>query len=96
MVIVAVSILAVCLALTYSVWASRPYEALLATYATFAVWLLALLVWSELRPGFATGPSFLHFTEFLRFTNPVWLLGRSEWEPAAASPLRVQVSSSRA
>ena len=36
------------LALTFSVWASKPYEVLLATYAVLAVWMLALPVWDFL------------------------------------------------
>ena len=53
MVIVGVVVLGVAVAMTYSVWATRPHEALMATYATWAVWLLAALAWSETfrRPG---------------------------------------------
>ena len=43
--------LAVCgctLALAFSVWASKPYEVLLATYAVFGVWMLAVPVWDFL------------------------------------------------
>ena len=47
MVIVGVAILGVCVSSTFSVWASRPHDALMATYATWAIWLLTLLVWTE-------------------------------------------------
>jgi ABC-type transport system involved in multi-copper enzyme maturation permease subunit len=36
------------LALTFSVWASKPYEVLLATYAVFGVWMLAVPAWDFL------------------------------------------------
>jgi ABC-type transport system involved in multi-copper enzyme maturation permease subunit len=36
------------LALTFSVWASKPYEVLLATYAVFGLWMLAVPVWDFL------------------------------------------------
>ena len=51
-VIVGVAVLGVSLALTFSVWATRPHEALMATYACYAVWLLALLAWVETARGF--------------------------------------------
>ena len=39
-VICGVSVLGVCVAFTFSVWATRPHEALTATYAAVGVWLL--------------------------------------------------------
>jgi ABC-type transport system involved in multi-copper enzyme maturation permease subunit len=36
------------LALAFSIWTSRPYEGLLATYAVFMVWLLAIPAWDML------------------------------------------------
>jgi ABC-type transport system involved in multi-copper enzyme maturation permease subunit len=66
MVIVGVSVLGVAVALTFSVWATRPHEALMATYATWAIWLLALLAWSETSRG--TTPAGLYGT------NPFWQL----------------------
>ncbi|HEV3120370.1 MAG TPA: ABC transporter permease, partial [Isosphaeraceae bacterium] len=69
--------LGVSVALTFSVWAMRPHEALLATYATFAVWLLLLLAWSETSK--TTTPGLLYVT------NPIWLLFGFRWfNPAAA------------
>ena len=67
MVIVGVAVLGVSLALTPSVWATRPHEALMATYATFAIWLLALLAWLETARGMWT-------PKLLYVTNPFWLL----------------------
>lgn len=71
LVIVGVSTLGTCVAMTYSVWARKPHEALMATYATLAVWLLSLLVWSETSRG--TTPY------ILRVTNPFWLLFGAKW-----------------
>jgi ABC-type transport system involved in multi-copper enzyme maturation permease subunit len=79
MVIVGVSVLGVCLSLTFSVWATRPHEALMATYAAFAVWLLTLLVLTEIFRGAVPRSSVVHVT------NPVWLLLATEWAPNAAS-----------
>ncbi len=79
-VICGVSVLGVCLALTFSVWATRPHEALTATYAVFAVWLLALLAWTELFRSFSPRASALHVT------NPFWLLFAADWDPRASSP----------
>lgn len=45
LVVVGLAVLAVSVTLTFSVWASRPHEALMATYAVWAVWLLAMPVW---------------------------------------------------
>ena len=71
MVIVGVAVLGVAVAMTYSVWATRPHEALMATYATWAVWLLAALAWSETfrRPGWGPGAP-----GFLFLSNPFWLI----------------------
>jgi len=80
MVIVGVAVLAVCLSLTFSVWATRPHEALTATYAAFGVWLLTLLAWTSIFPVFPGRMNFLHYS------NPFWLLGATDWEPKAASP----------
>ncbi len=80
LIIVGVAVLAVCLSLTFSVWASRPHEALMATYATFGIWLLALLAWITTTRAFGRAPALLHFS------NPFWLLGAAESEPLAASP----------
>ena len=80
MVIVGVAVMAVCLSLTFSVWATKPHEALTATYAAFGVWLLPLLAWSAMFPGFPVRLNFLHHS------NPLWLLTATDWEPKAASP----------
>ena len=67
MVIVGVAVLGVSLALTFSVWATRPHEALMATYAAFAIWLLALLAWIE-TVGRPWTPDLFYVT------NPFWLI----------------------
>jgi ABC-type transport system involved in multi-copper enzyme maturation permease subunit len=71
LVIVGVAVLGVAVSLFYSVWASKPYEALMATYATWAVWLLPLLSWTELFRGSAP--------ELLFVTNPFWLTFGYRW-----------------
>ena len=47
LVVVGVAALSVAMALTFSLWAGKPHEALSATYAVWAVWMLALLAWDE-------------------------------------------------
>jgi ABC-type transport system involved in multi-copper enzyme maturation permease subunit len=48
LITVGLAVLGCTLALTFSVWAAKPYEALLATYSTYGIWLLALPVWDFL------------------------------------------------
>jgi ABC-type transport system involved in multi-copper enzyme maturation permease subunit len=72
MVIVAVAVLGVSLALTFSVWATKPHEALMATYAAYAIWLLTLLAWLEIA-GRSRTPGLLYLT------NPFWLLFGAHW-----------------
>jgi ABC-type transport system involved in multi-copper enzyme maturation permease subunit len=72
MVIVGVAILGVSLALTFSVWATRPHEALMATYAVYAIWLLSLLALVEFV-GRSWTPHFVYAT------NPFWLLFGARW-----------------
>jgi ABC-type transport system involved in multi-copper enzyme maturation permease subunit len=45
---VCIAVFGCTLALAFSVWASKPYEVLLATYAVFMVWLLAIPSWDLL------------------------------------------------
>jgi ABC-type transport system involved in multi-copper enzyme maturation permease subunit len=51
LVVVGLAILAVSVTLTFSVWATRPSEALMATYATLTGWLLALPLLSWISPA---------------------------------------------
>jgi ABC-type transport system involved in multi-copper enzyme maturation permease subunit len=76
MVIVAVAVLGVSLSLTFSVWATKPHEALMATYATYAIWLLALLTWIETSPV-------RQAPELLYLTSPFWLLFGARWARAS-------------
>jgi ABC-type transport system involved in multi-copper enzyme maturation permease subunit len=48
LITICIAVFGCALALTLSVWASKPYEVLLATYAVFMVWLLAIPVWDLL------------------------------------------------
>lgn len=74
LVIVGLAVLAVSVTLTFSVWATRPNEALMATYATWIVWLLALPVWWWLNHGSRGGA----VEWILAATNPFALvLGNS-------------------
>jgi ABC-type transport system involved in multi-copper enzyme maturation permease subunit len=43
-----VAIFGCCVALAVSVWGTKPYEVLLATFTIFACWLLALPIWENL------------------------------------------------
>ncbi len=86
LVVIGVATLGASLALTFSVWATKPHEALLATYAAFGVWLLALLVSSTTLRMTAT-PGVLHFT------NPFWLLFGSARLPRPRASLPARGSS---
>ena len=65
LVVVGVACLSVGMALTFSLWAGKPHEALSATYAVWAVWTLALLAWDE---SIGRAPA------ILQWSNPFWLL----------------------
>jgi ABC-type transport system involved in multi-copper enzyme maturation permease subunit len=65
-VIVGVAAISVGMALTFSLWAGKPHEALSATYVVWAVWLLALLAWDATLGG--------PLPEFLVWSNPFSLI----------------------
>ncbi len=67
MVIAGVAVLGVTLSLFFSVWATKPHEALMATYAAYAIWLLTLVAWVETSPG-RSAP------DIVWGSNPFWLL----------------------
>jgi len=71
LVILGVAVFGVSVSLTFSVWATRPYEVLLATHAAWALWLFPLLAWSEIFRG--STPNFLYVT------NPIWLTFGYDW-----------------
>jgi ABC-type transport system involved in multi-copper enzyme maturation permease subunit len=48
LITVGLAVLGCTLALFFSVWAAKPYEALLATYCVYGIWLLPLPVWDFL------------------------------------------------
>jgi ABC-type transport system involved in multi-copper enzyme maturation permease subunit len=48
LVTVCCAIFGCALALTFSIWASKPYEVLLATYGVIAIWMLFVPVWDFL------------------------------------------------
>jgi ABC-type transport system involved in multi-copper enzyme maturation permease subunit len=76
LVTLGVAVLGCAIALTLSIWGTKPYEVLLATYAILGVWLLAMPVWeffTWLRgfpplPGWAiaTNPVVLAFAPYAR------------------------------
>jgi ABC-type transport system involved in multi-copper enzyme maturation permease subunit len=79
-VIVSVAVLSVSVALGFSIWARKAHEALMATYATWAVWLLALPLWSELPLG--PVPTLVYVS------NPFWVIFGGVWFPRlGAGPL---------
>jgi ABC-type transport system involved in multi-copper enzyme maturation permease subunit len=76
LVTVSVAVLGCAIALAFSVWGSKPYEVLLATFAVFTVWLLAVPVWEFFHwlgrlpplPRWAesTNPYMLSFAPYVR------------------------------
>jgi ABC-type transport system involved in multi-copper enzyme maturation permease subunit len=73
---VAVALLSTTVALTLSVWGSRPYEVLLATYLVLGVWLLALPLWLGLASSWGLGL----MPDGLKIGNPfVLLVAPSFW-----------------
>ena len=48
LITVGLAVLGCTLALTFSLWAAKPYESLLATYCAYGVWLLVLPTWDFL------------------------------------------------
>ncbi len=77
LVVVGVACLSVTMALAFSLWAGKSHEALSATYAVWAVWLLAYPAWHT----WIGLPS-----EWLRWLNPFWLLF-SNWSMGYRLPL---------
>jgi ABC-type transport system involved in multi-copper enzyme maturation permease subunit len=69
LVTLGVAVLGCTLALTFSVWASKTHEVLLATYAVWAVWLLIAPTWWT----FSTGPG------WLEGIDPFWLALAPSW-----------------
>jgi ABC-type transport system involved in multi-copper enzyme maturation permease subunit len=65
LVVLGVATLSVSMALTFSLWAGKPYEAHSATYAVWAVWLLGFQAWKAM-----VGAT----PEWVRWLNPFWLL----------------------
>jgi ABC-type transport system involved in multi-copper enzyme maturation permease subunit len=48
LITVGLAVLGCTLALAFSVWATKPYEVLLATYGAYGIWLLAIPTWDFL------------------------------------------------
>jgi ABC-type transport system involved in multi-copper enzyme maturation permease subunit len=48
LITVGLAVLGCTLALTFSMWAAKPYEALLATYSAYGIWLIVLPTWDFL------------------------------------------------
>ena len=48
LITVGLAVLGCTLALTFSLWAGKPYEALLATYCAYGIWLIVLPTWDFL------------------------------------------------
>lgn len=69
LVTVGLTVLGCTIALTFSVWGTKPYEVLLATYAVLTVWLLAMPVWEF----FAWLRGIPRFPDWMLATNPVLL-----------------------
>ena len=70
-------------ALAVSNWGTKVHEVLLATYAAWAFWLLALPIWwggRLLIRGVTAPPAWLHKA------NPIWLVAAPFLWPGSASP----------
>ena len=76
LVVMGVASLGVGMALVFSLWASKPHEALSATYTVWAVWLLGPVAWQFFGGGV---PS------WLRWTNPLLLIF-ADWPITAKFP----------
>ena len=72
LVVVGVASVGVAMALTFSLWAGKPHEALAATYGVWAVWLLALPVWEAMG---VSAPAWLHWANPLALIYDDWLAG---------------------
>jgi ABC-type transport system involved in multi-copper enzyme maturation permease subunit len=69
LITVGVAVVGCALALTLSVWGSRPYEVLLATYMAWIVALLAVPLWAAFSAWGVLGPT----PHALLCSNPFWL-----------------------
>jgi ABC-type transport system involved in multi-copper enzyme maturation permease subunit len=74
LVTLGVAVLGCTLALTFSVWAGKTHEVLLATYAVWAVWLLVAPTWWAFA---APGPV------WLEGIDPFWLALAPTWHSGA-------------
>jgi ABC-type transport system involved in multi-copper enzyme maturation permease subunit len=63
------------LAMTFSIWGSKPYEVLLATYAFFAVWMLAIPALDRIQWSWPIVP----VPSWMRVTHP-YILALQPWE----------------
>jgi ABC-type transport system involved in multi-copper enzyme maturation permease subunit len=72
MVIAGVAVLGVTLSLFFSVWATKPHEAMMATYSAYAIWLLTLLAWTETSRA-------RNAPDIVWGSNPFWLVFGSRW-----------------
>ena len=82
-VTVSLAVFGCALALTFSVWASKPYEVLMATYGCFGIWLLAIPIWDFLGShwGFATSP------DWTIPSHPFYLAFAPYVQPGKVGPL---------
>ena len=80
LVVVGVACLSVAMALAFSLWAGKSHEALSATYAIWAVWMLAYPAWYEL---------FRRSPEWLWGSNPFGLIFSTLRTPNDRLPYQV-------
>jgi ABC-type transport system involved in multi-copper enzyme maturation permease subunit len=83
LITVSLAILGCAIAFTFSVWGNKPHEVLLATFAVFTVWLLAIPVWLHLTwlRGLPAAP------DWLTLTNPFVLAFAPYDEPGKVGVL---------
>jgi ABC-type transport system involved in multi-copper enzyme maturation permease subunit len=68
-------------ALALSTWGTKTHEVLLATYAAWALWLLALPMWWGHRLAVGGSPP----PHWLERANPIWLVGASVLWPGSVT-----------
>ncbi len=73
---VGIALLGCSLALCFSLWAGKTHEALMGTYAVWALWLLAVPMWNLISRGIGWGYTFPLWT-----ANPYSLVFAPYWWP---------------
>ena len=76
------AVLVCTLALTISVWATKPHEVLMAVYMILGFWLMALPIWE----GVSSGGKIIAPPEWFQKANPYVLVFASFYKPGFTGP----------